>query len=460
MSGTTTTITLNGQQQHALDLIHGWYAMEHLGGHSATAVRTKPWYALGGYAGSGKTTLLPIILRTLNIDPERCLIGTPTAAAARRGPEKLLAAGMGMCFCSTLHSVFMTPFPPDPEAELAELREAEAALSEEPKDIALQAAVKRAEAAYRHELEVEVHFGPNGTDMSDTHDLFVIDEFSMLNKNDLNIILSHNVPVLLFGDPAQLQVVEGEPAITSPDYTLTQVMRQANGSAILPVAAQFRAGKMPYRTPHVYGPGASVHTLRSFRKTYGCEPREFIDDEVVHLFVMNNDRRAFNVAARQALGYGTPYPVIGDRMVCKLNSVDKDLKGALPNSDLVRAASDLDMTRLHGHENARKAPMSIVHDSGFGARTMVISNVWVNAFSEFYDPADPKFTAPEKGGKSKRPSHGSVEIFDYAYGLTVHAAQGSEWPVAVVHMCGGWLPKSFLYTAATRAQEELIILWH
>lgn len=48
--------------------------------------------------------------------------------------------------------------------------------------------------------------------------------------------------------------------------------------------------------------------------------------------------------------------------------------------------------------------------------------------------------------------------WDYAYAITCHKAQGSEWPKVLVveERCPLWEMPRWRYTAVTRASEELI----
>ena len=63
--------------------------------------------------------------------------------------------------------------------------------------------------------------------------------------------------------------------------------------------------------------------------------------------------------------------------------------------------------------------------------------------------------------KAKRCPEAPYE-FDYAYAITCHKAQGSEWDKVMVieesfptdHI----LRKRWLYTAATRAKEKLVLI--
>jgi ATP-dependent exoDNAse (exonuclease V) alpha subunit len=49
-------------------------------------------------------------------------------------------------------------------------------------------------------------------------------------------------------------------------------------------------------------------------------------------------------------------------------------------------------------------------------------------------------------------------LFDYAYCITAHKAQGSEWDSVVVleQISNRWDAKRWRYTAATRAKERLV----
>ena len=51
-----------------------------------------------------------------------------------------------------------------------------------------------------------------------------------------------------------------------------------------------------------------------------------------------------------------------------------------------------------------------------------------------------------------------MRLWDYAYAMTCHKAQGSEWADVIV-LNEAFADKSrWLYTAVTRAQEHLIVV--
>ena len=52
-----------------------------------------------------------------------------------------------------------------------------------------------------------------------------------------------------------------------------------------------------------------------------------------------------------------------------------------------------------------------------------------------------------------------LPFLELAYALTVHKAQGSQWPIVIVPITASrLLDRSLLYTAVTRAQHKLLLL--
>lgn len=52
-----------------------------------------------------------------------------------------------------------------------------------------------------------------------------------------------------------------------------------------------------------------------------------------------------------------------------------------------------------------------------------------------------------------------LQHLDLAYALTIHKAQGSEWPIVIVPIVHSrLLDRSLIYTAVTRAQRQVLLL--
>ena len=66
----------------------------------------------------------------------------------------------------------------------------------------------------------------------------------------------------------------------------------------------------------------------------------------------------------------------------------------------------------------------------------------------------------ERYGKDAVKDHRDREVclYDYAYCITCHKSQGSEYPYVVVldEVAPAWEAKRWRYTAATRAKEKLV----
>ena len=66
-------------------------------------------------------------------------------------------------------------------------------------------------------------------------------------------------------------------------------------------------------------------------------------------------------------------------------------------------------------------------------------------------------------GDERRVEYGAADLLDleHAYCLTVHRAQGSEWPGVIVLVAsshGPMLTRNLLYTALTRARRAAVLI--
>jgi exodeoxyribonuclease-5 len=132
------------------------------------------------------------------------------------------------------------------------------------------------------------------------------------------------------------------------------------------------------------------------------------------------------------LPLGKPQP--NDKLVCLKNNASKNIfNGEIWFVTEVLGPSD-DIIRL------KLRPET-------GER----SDVTVNVRREYFEQADPKL--PEKALKD-------LDRFTFAYALTVHKAQGSEWPSVVLFDESdqfGDNKAKWLYTGITRASQSIKI---
>ena len=192
-------VTLTSDQENAKKLIEEWFF------NTDNQV-----FVLSGYAGTGKTFLIDYVVRKvlhLKAGKEAVFV-SPTGKAAANLVKNGTIAG-------TVHSlIYMRDgdeFDIDENGEIIE----------------------------RHALNFVKR------EKIDEHiRLIIIDEASMVNETVLHDLLSFNVKCLFSGDGAQLPPVNGACSLlVNPNYTLTQIVRQAEGNPIIQVATMAREGK-------------------------------------------------------------------------------------------------------------------------------------------------------------------------------------------------------------------------
>jgi len=257
--------------------------------------------------------------------------------------------------------------------------------------------------------------------------LVIIDEYSMISKDLFNDLLSYNVRIILVGDPGQLQPINGEAInIQEPDVELTKIMRQAEDSPILKLATDARLGKplgVGFLSPEV-----GIISRSEI-------PKELLLDRSYQIIVgYNNTRSAVNKYIRNLNNIDSPIPLAGEKIISIVNkwSIITDSELPLVNGLIcdVITSEDVDDSTVHFKlKDASNTDMS-------------------KHFS---------VTA------SKAPYYGSgyfdyeLPAFDYAYAITCHKAQGSEFNnVVLYHEPIGDYNK-WLYTGITRAKSSLII---
>lgn len=261
-----------------------------------------------------------------------------------------------------------------------------------------------------------------------TADLVIIDECSMVDEKLGSDLLSFGTKVLVLGDPAQLPPVGGEGFFTAnrPDFMLTEVHRQAQDNPIIRMSMDVREGRG--LKPGSYGNSRVI-------------TRAEINSEIVLsadqvLVGKNRTRRDYNARIRQLLGFSGMFQP-KDRVVCLRNKHAKGLlNGGIWNVDEVRE-QDADET------------------------TMVISPLDSGAVKmpQLVRAHHAYCTGRENDIDWREARH--FDQFDFAYALTCHKAQGSQWDhVAIFDESATFRDDAdrWLYTAITRAAEKVTVV--
>lgn len=274
--------------------------------------------------------------------------------------------------------------------------------------------------------------------------LIVVDEASMVNQEIQKDLESFRVPIIYIGDHGQLPPVEGVSALMmNPNIKLEKIHRQAEGNPIIWLAKMARLGaKLPVKQ---YGPGVIKMLMKD------VTPGLLTSVDQV-LCGKNVTRHKLNARIRACLGKKTAHVEVGDRVICLRNnwqrgyingmtgvvaSLGQFAKSAISENDYWQVPEDQKAFDIETDHNL---------DDFDGGN--ILSNIPYDAgvFSQQVPP---------------NMQNRIIEPFDYAYAITVHKSQGSQYQKVMVveeHLGDRGLHSKWLYTAITRAAQGLVLV--
>jgi exodeoxyribonuclease V alpha subunit len=268
-------------------------------------------------------------------------------------------------------------------------------------------------------------------------DVVVVDEASMLDV-ELTAALLEACPdgthLLLVGDPAQLPSIGPGHVLGDlidsgvvPVTELTTLHRQAAGGAIARLATGVRGGELvQVESPDrevviVPATGSAEAAKRVVQLVTDSIPRALgIDPSTVQVVTPVHRGPAGTIELNKALK-------------AQLNPGDGTVFGFDVGDRVVATANHLDIEPI-GFANGE---VGVVTGTGDGSLTIDFSSGPVTV------------------------SGSALSDLRHGWAITVHRAQGSEWPGVVVVLppeAGGMLSRPLVYTALTRAQRHLSIV--
>lgn len=372
----------------------------------------KKYTCISGYAGTGKSTLVKFIVSALEgcgINPKK-----DVCYAAYTGKAAEVLRKKGNKNAVTLHKLLYDFFP-----------RPNGTFFRKPKD----------------ELEYRI---------------IIVDEVSMAPKELIDRLFSYNVYVICLGDPFQLPPVdknEDNHLLDNPHIFLDEVMRQAAESEIIQLTMKIRN-----REPIPYMKGKEVQVLKKEELNTGML---MWADQI--LVGTNNARININNQIRDLLGRSDK-PEDGDKVICLRNYWDTfDIIG----EDVLVNGTIGYIKDCYNYSITPKLPYKKVNIDVLNAKFTTDNNIDFGAIE-----MDNKMiltgekcvdykTAFQLSKKYKE-SNPVPKEFAYAYAITCHKAQGSEWDKVLV------LEERFpfeeeeharwLYTACTRAVDKLVLV--
>jgi exodeoxyribonuclease V len=268
--------------------------------------------------------------------------------------------------------------------------------------------------------------------------LIVVDEASMVNKGILDDLKSFKIPILAIGDHGQLPAIgEQGGLMENPDYTLTEILRQAENNPIIYLSKLVREGKQLQEG--IYGDKVFIYKKNSGKVSM---PMALLVDQVICGY--NKTRISMNKHMRRAKGFITDEPQKGDKVIFLENDWEKNLEGY----NIVNG--------MMGYITDAPKPSNI--------KQAALDTYQVNVKPDFLNG---KFTTLEiprqdfTGESLKLSIHQrkyDINRMTYGDAITCHKSQGSSWDsVLVWNEPFGDEPWRWTYTAITRARNKLVL---
>ncbi len=361
-----------------------------------------PHVTLGGFAGTGKTTLISVFRKKLHKKNKKLKVAfvSFTGKAARVLHSKLAETKSlyPQDSVSTIHSLIYSPV------------------------------VNGKDEIVGWERREEIK-----------HDLIIIDEASMVDGSIWRDLCSYRIPIVAVGDHGQLPPIREEfNLMEKPILKLEQNHRQAKDNPIIKLSILAREkGEIPK--------GDFDQKVRKVSRA-DPESQDLINDllanhnkETLILCGYNSTRIRLNKHIRTALGFELEEPQIGDRVICLRNNHSKEICNGMLGTVQSIIAGNKDWFSVEIEMDGEKDPYS----------GLVLA-------SQFNVVSPLNFT-------SKRSKTLKTDLFDFGYALTVHKAQGSQAKRVILfeerfRQMDEQMWRRWLYTAVTRAEEELFII--
>ena len=432
-----------------------------------------PVISLGGYAGTGKTSVLGHLGMLLVDKGVKLVFATPTNKAAgvlrRKLPEELKP------LVSTTYALSYIPDPKDKckqSGYFVDEVSTECTCGEVAQDCTCP---RLFTPCGQHDgtCTVVEHLEWIKRDTVRGHaELIVVDEASMLSQEQVEDLLDFGLPVLVTGDHGQLPPVMAQMNqwIARPDIVLVENHRQKQDtSGIVDLALWAREGFQLRKG--VWGDGRTVVMGKD-------DPRggQLLDPERFRargpeatwpqiICALNADRAGIN-----RIFHG-PGPVrAGDKVTalrkCVVPVVERfDPEGrpvprmrsvqVVEADGSVGVSGELEAVKRTVHNGASGIVLKAWEPKGGLVRIVVALDD--GPMVEVSGCEEKQFGHERTLGKNEVVSRES-RLWDYAYAVTCHRAQGSEWDEVIVMDNAGADRERWRYTAITRAKQKLIVI--
>ncbi len=380
---------------------------------------------IGGYAGTGKTFLLSHIRKEIkNIFPHtHVAFVTFTGKASSVLENKLINNGAryDTDYVGTIHGMIYYP-----------------------------------DVQWDPNLKVNVIKGWKKRDREDLdwYNLIIIDEASMVSRKLWNDLLKYDKPIIAVGDHGQLPPIgDAFSLMANPDYTLTEIQRQAANSPIIALSKFIREnGYIPFKFPH-YNKEVFKLSWRQPQAQRIWENNVTYGSDLMVLAPFNVTRTHLNDFIRKKQHFNQKIPLPGERIICLKNNHWNGIMNGMIGTVMWVMPEDYGLYRI-----------TVQMDGFIDPHECLVSNKCFGQaeYPDLHQVDDTqKEYAREKGFTT-------IDHFDFGYASSVHKAQGSEWDRVIFfeQRTKFWNENVYtrlLYTGVTRASKKLFVIsdyWH
>ena len=275
-------------------------------------------------------------------------------------------------------------------------------------------------------------------------DLVVVDEVSMLDAllaNQLVKAVARGAHLLLVGDPDQLPSVGAGDVLADllrserfPVTRLEHVFRQGAGSGIARNARRVNAGEMPR-----FGGDVSDCYFLAADEPAGAASTvvELVAERLPRRFgFARGEVQVLSPMHRGEAGVGALNALLQERLNPWRDGLPEARGGGRsyrPGDRVLQLRNDYDLGVFNG-------------DLG------TVADV---------DPMEQELLVRLDDGREVRYPYASLFALTHAYAISVHKAQGAEFPAVVIPLVTGHAPmlgRTLLYTAITRARQLVVIV--
>lgn len=419
---------------------------------------TQQVFKLAGFAGTGKSTILPFIIDDFGLTAGEIAFMAPTGKAAKVMGTKLRAQGYQV-EPSTVHSAIYQPKPQKAEMLESDLRTLEAerilVINDEHPGIPDRASAIAAIKEIEKKIEIikkdldraydqdspKFHLNPESKLVTGNIKLIVTDEGSMVGTTMGEDLESFDIPILVMGDPGQLPPVGEDAAwdLQHSDVMLTEIHRQAADNPVIHLATLIRRGERPAFGD--YGDGVKV--LRRREDQYTLD----LDRDAQVIVGTNKKRWKLIGQMRRTGGFEGLTPGEGEPLIMCKNSRQHP---ALVNGTPLFSAVD-----HAGLEEGDSRVLIDVFDED-GKRYKMFA--YQGLFEEHQAKIKGFATAAKSSAFRSRITDNHI---DFAWAITCHKSQGSQWDEVIVHDESAVFREDadkWLYTAVTRTAGGLLLI--